>query len=151
MELTEIFKLYQQGTQNDLMDIPRQRLPIAYIELIAALVGISVFSELQPIKLINLYTDNTDVVAWLRKGRCSAGLGFKLLAAFEFFKRKHRLKISVNHIPGYKNNSADKLSRGSIPTWLKLRGKRLKVDLHSLTCLIRNPLRFWELCNDPSS
>ena len=151
MELTEIFKLYQQGTQNDLMDIPRQRLPIAYIELIAALVGIAVFSELHPNKLINLYTDNTDVVAWLRKGRCSAGLGFKLLAAFEFFKRKHRLKISVNHIPGYKNNSADKLSRGSIPTWLKLRGKRLKVDLHSLTCLIRNPLRFWELCNDPSS
>ena len=121
MELTEIFKLYHQGTQNDLMDIPRQRLPIAYIELIAALVGISVFSELHPNKLINLYTDNTDVVAWLRKGRCSAGLGFKLLAAFEFFKRKHRLKISVNHIPGYKNNSADKLSRGSIPTWLKLR------------------------------
>ena len=47
------------------MDIPLQRLPIAYIELIAALVGISVFSELQPSKFINVYTDNTDLVAWL--------------------------------------------------------------------------------------
>ena len=128
------------------MDISLQRLPIAYIELIAALVGISVFSELQPNKLINLYTDNTDVVAWLRKGRCSAGLGFKLLAAFEFFKRKHGIKISVHHIPGSHNNSADTLSRGSIPTWLKLRGQRLKVDLHTLTSLIEHPLRFWEQC-----
>ena len=73
--LRDIFTLYRQGTQQ-LMNIPITRLPIAYIELIAALAGISVFSEYQPNKLINLYTDNTDVVAWLRKGRCSAGLGF---------------------------------------------------------------------------
>ena len=43
------------------MDIPNQRLPIAYIELIAALVGISAFSKYHPNKLINLYTDNTDM------------------------------------------------------------------------------------------
>ena len=61
----EIFTLFRQGTQKELMNIPKTRLPIAYIELIAALVGISVFSEYQPNKLINLYTDNTDVVAWL--------------------------------------------------------------------------------------
>ena len=78
-ELNEIFKLYHEDTQKELMDIPLKRLPIAYIELIAALVGVSVFSEFHPNKLINLYTDNTDVVAWLRKGRCSAGLGFMLM------------------------------------------------------------------------
>ena len=72
---------YWEGTHKELMDIPNQRLPIAYIELIAALVGISAFSKYHTNKLINLYTDNTDVVAWLRKGRCSAGLGVKLLAA----------------------------------------------------------------------
>ena len=62
-DLEEIFSLYQKGTQKELMNIPLPRLPIAYIELIAALVGISVFSIYQPDKLINLYTDNTDVVA----------------------------------------------------------------------------------------
>ena len=76
--LQEIFALYREETQKELINIPIQRLPIAYIELIAALVGISVFSKYQPNKLINLYTDNTDLVAWLRKGRCSAGLWFKL-------------------------------------------------------------------------
>ena len=146
-QLRQIFAFYREGTQKELMDIPLQRLPIAYIELIAALVGISVFSKFQPNKLINLYTDNTDVVAWLRKGRCSAGLGFKLLAAVEFFKRKHALKISVKHIPGSQNNSADELSRGSVPTWLKLRGKRLGVDIHTLTRLVKNPLCLWEQCD----
>ena len=145
-QLQEIFALYREGTQKELMNILMQRLPIAYIELIAALVGISVFSKYQPNKLINLYTDNTDVVAWLRKGRCSTGLGFKLLAAVEFFKQKHALKISVKHIPGSQNNSADLLSRGRVPTWLKLRGTRLKLDVHSLTTLIKNPLAFWEIC-----
>ena len=145
-QLQEIFALYRKETQKVLMNIPMQRLPIAYIELIAALVGISVFAKYQPNKLINLYTDNTDVVAWLRKGRCSAGLGFKLLAAVEFFKRKHALKISVKHIPGSQNSSADLLSRGRVPTWLKLRGTRLRLDIHSLTTLIKNPLAFWEKC-----
>ena len=146
-DLYKIFALYNQGTQKELMNIPLPRLPIAYIELIAALVGISVFSKFQPNKLINLFTDNTDVVAWLRKGRCSAGLGFKLLAAVEFFKRKNNLKISVRHIPGIQNNSADSLSRGSVPAWLKLKGKRLDVDINRLATLIKKPLQFWDLGN----
>ena len=146
-DLYKIFGLYHQGTQKELMNIPLPRLPIAYIELIAALVGISVFSKFQPNKLINLFTDNTDVVAWLRKGRCSAGLGFKLLAAVEFFKRKHNLKISVRHIPGIQNNSADSLSRGRVPAWLKLKGKRLDVDINRLATLIKQPLQFWDLGN----
>ena len=142
--LWQIFALYQKCTHKNLMDIPLPRLPIAYIELIAALAGISVFSKYQQNKLIVLFTDNTDVVSWLRKGRCSAGLGFKLLAAIEFFKRKYRIKISVRHIPGIQNNSADALSRGSIPRWLISKGKRQDVNVHNLTALIRNPLEFWD-------
>ena len=103
-ELFEIFALYHRGTHKNLMNIPSSRLPIAYIELIVALVGISVFSKYQPNKVINIFSDNSYVVAWLRKGRCSAGLGFKLLAAIEYFKREHTLKLSVNHIPGIQNN-----------------------------------------------
>ena len=124
-DLYEIFALYQRGTQKELMNIPLPRLPIAYIELIAALVGISVFSKYQTNKLINLFSDNTDVVAWLRK--------------------LYKMKLCVDHIPGIQNNSADELSRGSVPTWLKLRGKRLDVDLHRLTNIIKKPLHFWQL------
>ena len=144
-ELLEIFSLYQNEskTQKELMDIPLPRLPIAYIELVAALVGISVFSKFQPKKLITLYSDNTDVVAWLRKGRCSAGIGFKWQAGIAFYKRKYRLKISPAHIPGIQNNCADLLSRGYIPTWLEARGKRIYVDVDRLTALIRSPLHFW--------
>ena len=145
-KLHEIFALYHRETQKNLMNIPSSRLPIAYIELIAALVGVSIFSKYEPNKVINIFSDNTDVVAWLRKGRCSAGLGFKLLAAFELFKREHKLKLSVKHIPGIQNNSADELSRGSVPTWLKLKGRRLDVDIKRLSKLIRNPLPFWESC-----
>ena len=145
-ELFEIFALYHRETHKNLMNIPSSRLPIAYIELVAALVGISVFSKYESNKVINIFSDNTDVVAWLRKGRCSAGLGFKLLAAIEFFKREHTLKLSVKHIPGIQNNSADELSRGSVPSWLKLNGRRLNVDVQHLLNLIRNPLPFWESC-----
>ena len=63
--LRENFALYRQGRQKELMNIPITRLPIAHIELIVALTGISVLSEYQPRKLINFYTDNMDVVAWL--------------------------------------------------------------------------------------
>ena len=43
--------------------IHKKRLPIAYIELIAALVGFSVFSQKSPHTIISLFSDNTDVVA----------------------------------------------------------------------------------------
>ena len=74
------------------MGIPKSRLPIAYIELIAVVVGFSVFAENHSNQLVTLYSDNTDVVSWLQKGRCRAGIGFKLLAAIEFFKRTYQLK-----------------------------------------------------------
>ena len=146
-DLYKIFALYHRGTEKGLMNIHLPRLPITYIELIAALVGISVFSKFLTYKLINLLTGNTDVVAWLRKGRCSEVLGFKLLAAIEFFKRKHNLKISVRHIPGIQNNSADELSRGSVPNWLKLKGRRTNVYINYRKTLIKKPLHFWELGN----
>ena len=83
----EIFTLYKRGAQKELLNIPLPRLAIAYIELIAVLVGFSVLSKYQPNMLIALFSDNTDVIACLRKGRCSAGLGlgFELFAAIVFF------------------------------------------------------------------
>ena len=118
-KLSAFFGLFETCDHKDKMDIPSQRSPIAYLELLAALAGFACFSVFQPNKIIRLNSDNTDVVAWLTKSRCAAGIGFKLLAAIEFYKREYSLKITTRHIMGCRNNSADSLSRGVIPMWLQ--------------------------------
>ena len=139
-DLIPIFQMYQKCPHKKAFDLP----PIAYIELIAALVGFSVFSELYQNTLVRLNTDNSDVVSWLKRGRCSRGLGFKILATIEYFKRKNGLKISTFHILGRHNNTADMLSRGKIPRWLINQGKRLEIDITKLHSIISNPLFFWK-------
>ena len=141
--MNNIFSLYNVDSHKHLMEIPAKRLPIAYIELIAVLVGFSVFADANQNHLITIYSDNTDVVSWLQKGRCSAGIGFKLLAAIEFYKRKFHLKISARHIRGIHNNTADSLSRGTIPSWLSRCGCRRMVNVDVLYNLINAPEIFW--------
>ena len=141
--LIALYSLFKKFPDQGAMRVPSHRLPIAYIELLAALVAVSVFSEFYPNMLIVLNTDNTDVVDWLRKGRCSRGIGFKLLTAIEYFKRKHGIKVSPRHIPGRFNHSADSLSRGDLPTWLERRGTRLRTNISFLVSLLHSPLRVW--------
>ena len=143
-KLIPLFALYHSVSDSHLMQIPRRRLPIAYIDLIAVLVGFSVFAKHHQNERIILYSDNMDVVGWLQKSRCSAGIGFKLLAAIEYFKRTYFLKISARHILGRHNNSADSLSRGSVPGWLNRGGCRRPTDLSFLYQLIEDPLNFWQ-------
>ena len=69
--LTNLYSLFGAFPDQGAMRVPSHRLPIAYIELLAALVAMSVFSKFFPNMLIVLNTDKTDVVAWLRIGRCS--------------------------------------------------------------------------------
>ena len=61
-DLQPLFSFFNYESKKDLMHIPKNRLPIAYIELIAVLVGFSVFAKYQENTVIRLYTDNTDVV-----------------------------------------------------------------------------------------
>ena len=51
------------GTYRNSMVIPQSRLPIAYTEFIAVLVGFSVFAENYSNQLVTLYSDKTDVVS----------------------------------------------------------------------------------------
>ena len=142
-DLRELYELVKNAPKTDSPQLRKSGLPIAYIELIAALAALSVFSHLNRNKLILLNSDNTDVVAWLRKGRCSKGIGFKLLAGIEYFKRVHNLKISPKHIPGRFNNSADSLSRGIVPKWLDTHGTCVPVSVGMLCSILRSPLGFW--------
>ena len=50
---------------------------ITYRELLAVLLAFQVFAKRAPQSCIRIYSDNTSVVAWLNKGRCSKNLVFK--------------------------------------------------------------------------
>ena len=119
-------------------------LLIAHLELLAALVGIICFVPHCKGRIIRLNSDNTDAVAWLQKSRCSAGLGFRMLAVIELYKHQFRVKISTRHIKGVANRSADFLSRGKIPAWLKIYGSKCEVDLDKVINLVANPLSAWK-------
>ena len=125
------------------------KLFIAFRELLAALFAFHVFSRFTPCSLLRLNSDNTNAVIWLNKGRCSKRLGFLILSAIEFYKAKYGLKVKTAYIKSSHNTSADALSRGRIPYWLKVRGKELKVDLSNIIELINNPLPFWKKMRNP--
>ena len=116
---------------------------IAYRELLAVLLAFQVFSKLSPKSFVRINSDNSSVVVWLNKGRCSKKLGFLLLSAIEFFKFRYTLRVKAYYIESNKNTSADDLSRGRTPLWLSRGGVRLKNDIRKLIKLVNNPLPFW--------
>ena len=117
---------------------------IAYRELLAVLLAFQVFARIAPQRFIRINSDNTNVVSWLNKGRCSKQLGFLLLSAIEFFKYKFGLRVKAYYIKSKHNTSADCLSRGHTPQWLGWRGVKLKNDVNEIIQLLDDPLPFWQ-------
>ena len=70
-------------------------------------------------------------------------VGFQMLAVTELYKHRHCVKISTRHIKGVPNTSADSLSRGKIPVWLKRFGKKCNLNLIKVADILRNPLPEW--------
>ena len=71
----------------------------------------------------------------VNKSRCSAGVGFNILSATEFYKREYYLEITTRHIMGRHNNSADSLSRVVILIWLQKYGIRASINIEELYLL----------------
>ena len=117
---------------------------IAYRELLAVLLAFQVFAKIAPNKLIRVNSDNTSVVSWLNKGRCSKRPGFLILSAIESFKFNFGLKVKAFYIKSKHNNSADELSRDRTPPWLGLKGVEQKIVVTQIVNLINNPLPFWK-------
>ena len=117
---------------------------IAYHELLAAGIAFVYFAPLYPSSLIRINTDNQNVVSWLNKGRCSKKLGYRLLSVIELMKRKYNLKVSVFYIKSSANTSADLLSRGVTPKWLKNRGVKLNVSIDLIDKMLLNPIAYWK-------
>ena len=101
-------------TNRDIQVLPHGLL-IAYHELLAAMIGIVLFVPACGGCIIRLNSDNANAVSWLQKSRCSAGIGFRMLAVIELYKHMHGVKISTHHIKAVANGSADLLSTGEVP------------------------------------
>ena len=120
-------------------------MKIANLELIACLVGLQCFMSRAENRIIRLNCDNQNVVTWLRKGRARGKLAIGLLAAWELMKYKAGSKISVQWIPSEHNGTADCLSRGKIPQWIRKRGKYSSGNIRALRAVVARPARAWEL------
>ena len=101
------------------------------------------FTPLCQGQLVRLNCDDSAALSWLQRGRCPTGVGFQMLAVTELYKHRHCVKISTRHIKGIANISADSLSRGNIPVWLKSFGKRCRLNLNNIADILRNPLPEW--------
>ena len=102
---------------------------IAWLELLAAFVAIDIFATQSPGHYIILYSDNTNVVAWLTRRRSPNPYVCTLVSAIERLKYKFLLKLSVRYIPSKFNVSADLLSRNIIPLRFLDHGTRVNPDL----------------------
>ena len=71
-------------------------------------------------------------------------LGYRLLAVIELMKQKYNLKVSVFYIKSSANTSADLLSRGTTPKWLKIRGVKLNVRIDVIDKMLLNPIAYWK-------
>ena len=66
-----------------------------------------------------------------------------MLSVIEYMKFKYNLKITAYYIESSKNTSADMLSRGEIPGWLKRRGAECSIDIGEIDKILINPIAFW--------
>ena len=105
------------------------QVPIAWLELLAAFVAVRLFALRYPSHLIVLYTDNSNVVAWLGSRRSPRPVICTLVSAIESVKYRHSSKLSVRFIPSDRNRTADSLSRNVVPRWLQSRGSPITPDM----------------------
>ena len=118
---------------------------IAWLELLAACVAVYTLVPDVTQRILTLYSDNMNVVAWLSIRRAPNPFVCAFVAAIERIKYANILKISTRYISTAQNTAADRLSRGQIPTYLYTRGIRtappMKVICSNLK--LRNITKLW--------
>ena len=124
------------------------QVPVARLELLASLVAIQLFAGRYSKHIIVLYSDNSNVVAWLGTRRSPDPIVCTLVAAIEQIKYQFTLKLSVRFIPSKQNRTADRLSRNRVPTWLRSRGSALIPRMNEIAFASNrhNLLTLWSSC-----
>ena len=113
------------------------RVDIAWLELFAAFVAVDFFAARSPGHYVILYSDNTNVVAWLSRRRSPNPYVCALVSAIEKLKYKFLIKLSARYISTDFNVSADLLSRNVIPPRFRDHGTRIYPNLKSLCRQLR--------------
>ena len=118
---------------------------IAWVELLPAYVAINMFAARSPGKYLIMYSDNTNVVAWLSSRRPPNPFVGALVSAIERLKYKFFLKLSIRYIPPEHNVFADLLSRETVPARLLKNGSCISPNLPRLcsNLLIDNIYPSW--------
>ena len=116
---------------------------IARMELLSALISILCFDDLIYRRLVSLHIDNDNAYTWLRKSRCTNARGTEFLAMWEYGKYITECKVTPVWIPSEANRSADALSRGVIPPWLKRMAVRRSLTYRHLRILTEDPVKTW--------
>ena len=117
---------------------------IARKELLAAVVALRCFASAISDKIVTLYTDNSNVREWLSAGRSSQLKGLRYLVIWELIKYENGCKVTPPWLPGAHNISADLLSRGATPSWLKRDGIRQFCNLEKLAYDAQHIDESWE-------
>ena len=78
-------------------------------------------------------------------GRSSKLKGLKYLALWELAKFRARCKVSPKWLPGTHNISADRLSRGVTPAWLRSDGRRQFCNLQKLMLSWEQVEESWDI------
>ena len=107
-------------------------VPVARLELLAVFVAVRLYARRYPNHMLVLYSDNSNVVAWLGNRRSPNPAVCSLVAAIECLKYRYTLKVSVRYIPTHKNRSADQLSRNKSPRWLRNAGSETPLCMRKL-------------------
>ena len=105
---------------------------IAWLELLAACTAVYAFAQTASQRLLTIYSDNTNVVAWLSKRRAPSPIVCAVVAAIERVKYEYILKISTRYISTRHNKTADRLSRGDVPSYLYTRGTRISPPMKAI-------------------
>ena len=108
------------------------RVPIAWLELLAAVIATREFATSLPRHIWFLYSDNESVVAWLKSRRPPHPIIGTLVAAIEHVKYHSLLKISARYISSRRNRLADRLSRNRIPRYLRAGGSIIHPNVSDL-------------------
>ena len=118
---------------------------IVWLKLLAACAAVYAFAPLASQQLLTLYSDNTNVVAWLSKRRAPNPFVCAVVAAIERVKYGRILKISTRYISTQSNKTADQLSRGQIPDYLYTRGTRVSPPMKAICANLHlnNIVKLW--------
>ena len=94
-------------------------IPIMAKEMVPIVLSCAVWGRQLARKTVLFQCDNTGVVAAVKKGTAKEEVVMHLLRSLWFFVAHFDISVSIEHIPGVANQTADQLSRYNMQTFFR--------------------------------